>query len=85
MDHLQLFITNKNTGYMEWINAHAVLNSVLYSLIGIVMLVVCFYIIERITPENLYKEVVDKHNTALAIVAGAFMIAVAMIISSAIH
>ncbi|WP_276090517.1 DUF350 domain-containing protein [Pedobacter sp. JY14-1] len=59
--------------------------SVLYSVIGILILLISFWIIERITPENLWKEIIDKHNIALAIVCAAFMISVAIIISSAIH
>lgn len=59
--------------------------SVIYSLIGIFILVISFVILEKVTPENIYKEIVQKGNTALAIIAGAFIIAVAIIISSAIH
>lgn len=59
--------------------------SIIYSLLGIFILVVCFVIIEKLAPENLWKEIVDKQNVALAILAAAFMIAVAIIISSAIH
>jgi putative membrane protein len=69
----------------ELINFKYIIASVLYSVIGIVILVVAFWIIEKITPENLYKEILEKHNVALAIVCAAFMIAVAIIISSAIH
>ena len=67
------------------INLHYVVNSIVYSLIGIVILVVCFWIIEKITPENLWKEILINQNKALSILAGAFMIAIAIIISSAIH
>ncbi|MGA0555402.1 DUF350 domain-containing protein [Larkinella sp. VNQ87] len=59
--------------------------SVVYSLVGILILVVCFVIIEKLAPENLWKKIVDEQNVALAILAAAFMIAVAIIISSAIH
>lgn len=59
--------------------------SVIYSLIGIFILVISFIILEKITPENIYKEIVQKGNTALAIIAASFIIAVAIIISSAIH
>lgn len=62
-----------------------VVASLVYSFLGIFVLVICFVIIERITPENLWKEIIEKRNIALAILAAAFMIAVAMIISSAIH
>ncbi|GAB3901027.1 hypothetical protein GCM10028803_24980 [Larkinella knui] len=59
--------------------------SVVYSFVGILILVISFVIIEKIAPENLWKKIVDEENVALSILAAAFMIAVAIIISSAIH
>lgn len=59
--------------------------SIVFSLIGIFILIVTFVIVEKISPENLWKEIVVNKNTALAIMAGAFMIAIAMIISAALH
>ena len=69
----------------ELINLKYVIASVMYSVIGIIILLVSYWIIEKITPENLWKEIVEKHNIALPIVCASFMIAVAIIISSAIH
>ncbi|MES2110104.1 MAG: DUF350 domain-containing protein [Bacteroidota bacterium] len=62
-----------------------VISSVLYSVIGIVILLVSYWIIEKIKPEDIWKEIVYKQNVALAIVCASFMIAIAIIISSAIH
>jgi len=59
--------------------------SIVYSLIGIAILGICFWIFEKVTPENVWKEIIEKQNVALAIVSAAFMIAIAIIISSAIH
>ena len=70
---------------MEYLNMKYVIASVVYSFIGIFILLICFFIIEKITPENLWKEIIVNKNVALAILAAAFMIAVAIIISSAIH
>ncbi|MFN3403812.1 MAG: DUF350 domain-containing protein [Cytophagaceae bacterium] len=67
------------------INLKYVLNSVLYSFIGIMILVISFWLLEKLTPQSLWKEIIDEHNNALAIIAAAFVIAVALIISSAIH
>ena len=65
---------------------HPVVNSILYSFLGIAILVVAFVIVEVITPKhNLWKEVVEKQNMALAIVAGFFMLSIAIIIASAVH
>ncbi len=69
----------------HYLNIKYILSSVIYSGIGIIILVVSFWIIEKITPENLWKEILVNKNTALAIVAAAFMIAIAIIIASAIH
>ena len=59
--------------------------SVIYSFLGVLILILCYYIIEKITPENTWKEIVQNKNTAVAIVAGAFILAIAIIIASAIH
>jgi putative membrane protein len=69
----------------ELINYKYIVASVLYSVIGIIILLVSYWVIEKITPENLWKEIVHNNNIALAIVCASFMIAVAMIVSSAIH
>jgi putative membrane protein len=67
-------------------NTQLFLNSIVYSLLGIFILVIAFVIVEKITPRhNLWKEVVEEHNVALAIVATGFMLAVSIIIASAIH
>jgi putative membrane protein len=67
---------------MEW---KYLIASLVYSLVGIIVLGVTFWFVEKITPENLWKEILEKQNMALALLAAAFMIAVAIIISSAIH
>lgn len=67
------------------LDMQAVLASLLYSFIGIFVLVISFYVIEKISPENLYKEVVDKNNVAVSIIAGALILAISIIIASAIH
>jgi len=67
---------------MEW---KYVIASLLYSFIGIAVLGVSFWIFEKITPENIWKEIIEKQNVAIAIVSAAFMIAIALIIASAIH
>lgn len=69
----------------ELINVKYVVASILYSGLGILILLVSFWVIEKITPENLWKEILEKRNMALALMASAYMIALAIIIASAIH
>lgn len=62
-----------------------IIASIVYSLIGIAILGISFWIFEKVTPENVWKEIIEKQNVALAIVSAAFMIAISLIIASAIH
>jgi len=70
---------------MDPITIKAILNSVIFSLLGIVILVIAYFIIEKLTPENTWKEIAQNNNIAIAIIFGAFIIGIAMIISAAIH
>jgi len=69
----------------ELINYKYIVACLVYSLLGILILGVAFWVIEKITPENLWKEIIEEHNIALAIVCAAFIIAVAIIVSASIH
>lgn len=70
---------------MEFIAFKGIVNSLLFSLIGIVILLLGYFIIEKLTPENTWKEIVQNKNVALAIVFAALIIGLSMIISAAIH
>ena len=56
----------------------------IYALLGIVLFALAFFAIERMTPGTLWRELIDEHNTALAIVVGAMAIGVSIIIAAAI-
>lgn len=63
-----------------------IISSLVYSGIGILILLVTFAVIEIATPKhNLRREIMENKNVALAIFAGFFMLAIAIIIASAIH
>ncbi|MCZ8196188.1 MAG: DUF350 domain-containing protein [Flavobacterium sp.] len=70
---------------MEDILLKPVINSVLYSMLGFGILLICYYILEKLTPENTWKEIVQNKNTALAIVFAAFILGISLIIGFAIH
>jgi uncharacterized membrane protein YjfL (UPF0719 family) len=66
--------------------SNAILNSVLYSFLGVAILVIAFILVEVLTPNhNLRKEILEKQNLAVAILAGFFMLSIAVIVASAIH
>lgn len=66
--------------------SQAFINSILYSLLGIGILLIVFVLVEVLTPKhNLRKEILENKNMALALLAGFFMLSMAIIIASAIH
>jgi putative membrane protein len=60
-------------------------STVLYAVLGITIFVVGFRLWDWLTPVDIWKEIAEKHNIALAVMAGAIAIALAIIIGSAIH
>lgn len=72
---------------MDWFSLHArpVVDSLLYSVLGTIILLAAFAFIERVLPFSLRKEVAEDHNVALGIILGAFILGVSLIISSAIR
>ena len=69
----------------ELITVKYLVASIVYSVLGIVILFIAFWVIEKITPENLWKEILEKKYIVLVIVFTAFILAIAIIIISAIH
>ena len=70
---------------IEWLRPGIFFGSILYALIGVFVFWLCFVIIDKITPYDLWAEIVEKKNTALAIVVGAMCIAIGLIVSAAVH
>ncbi len=60
-------------------------STIVYALLGIAIFVIGFRLWDRMTPVDVWKEIAEKHNIALAVLAGAIAIALAIIIGSAIH
>ena len=56
-----------------------------YTLVGLLLFGVSYLIINRVLPFSLQKELVEEHNTAIAIVMAALIIAIAMIVVAAIN
>lgn len=58
--------------------------SVAYSALGIVMFAVSFAIIRAVTPFSIRKEIEEDQNVALAVVIGAVILGLSIIIAAAI-
>jgi len=70
---------------IEWLKPSVFFGSILFALIGVFVFWIAFVIIDKLTPYNLWDEIVEKKNVALAIVVGAMCIAIGLIVAAAIH
>jgi putative membrane protein len=64
---------------------HTLLAEALYAIVGILIFGIAFWLMEAVTPFSIRKEIEEDQNTALAILMGAVIIGIAMIISAAVH
>ena len=64
---------------------NALVNSLVFSVLGIVVFWGCFVVLDKLTPYELWKEICESKNVALAIVVGAMSIGICTIIAAAIH
>lgn len=62
-----------------------VTTTVIFVAIGLIVFTIAFFIVVVVSPFSVKKEIEEDQNTALAIIIGALIIGVAMIISSAIQ
>lgn len=71
----------------EWLTSHArpLLDSVVYSVLGGLILVVFFWVVQKVLPFSLRKEIEEDQNVSLAIILGAFILGLSLIIASAVH
>jgi putative membrane protein len=67
---------------MNW---QIISNSVLFAFLGVILFVTLFALIDKVTPYHLWRELVEKQNTALAIVIGFAALGICVIVAAAIH
>lgn len=70
---------------LEWLRPAVFFGSMLYALIGVVVFWLSFLLVDKLTPYNLWEELIEKKNVALAIVVGSTAIAIGLIVSAAVH
>jgi uncharacterized membrane protein YjfL (UPF0719 family) len=61
-----------------------ILAAVIYAVLGIAIFVSALVMINRLTPGTLWKEIIEEHNTALAILFAGFAISISLVIAAAI-
>lgn len=69
---------------LAWLKPGAFFGSVLYAFIGVIVFWLSFLIIDKLTPYDLWAELVEKQNMALAIVVGAMALGLSIIVAAAV-
>ncbi|MDC0679206.1 MULTISPECIES: DUF350 domain-containing protein [Sorangium] len=63
----------------------AVIGTLVFVAVGLLVFLLAFVLITKLTPFSIRKEIEEDQNTALAIVIGSVILGLAWIISAAIH
>ena len=59
--------------------------SVVYSVVGLATFLACFWVVDKLTPGDLWKEIVEKRNTAVAVFFGFLALGMSLIIAACLH
>lgn len=61
-----------------------VIAAAVFSLLGVVLFVVSFWVLDRLSPYDLWKEILEEHNTALALLIGLVALGLSIIVAAAV-
>lgn len=70
---------------IEWLKPAVFIGSIVYAMVGVLVFLICFLIVDKLTPYQLWHQIVSEKNVALAIVVGSIAIAIGLIVAAAIH
>jgi uncharacterized membrane protein YjfL (UPF0719 family) len=62
----------------------AVISTLAFAMIGIVVFAAAFWLMNKVAPFSIKKEIEEDHNTALAIIIAGILIGISLIISGAV-
>jgi putative membrane protein len=67
------------------VNIGFVINAVVFSFLGVGIFWISFVAIDKLTPYQLWKEIIEEQNIALAIIVGATSLGICIVIAASIH
>ena len=70
---------------IEWLKPDVIFGSLLYAVIGLAVFWLAFRLIDKLTPYDLWQEIVEKQNLALGLVVAAMSLGICIIVAAAIH
>ncbi|WP_428681526.1 DUF350 domain-containing protein [Sphingopyxis sp.] len=61
------------------------LATLIYAVMGIVIFIVSFVLVDLLTPGKLWAEIIERKNMAVALLAGSVAIGISNIIAAVMH
>ena len=61
------------------------ISTIVFVLLGLIVFALAFFVITKVTPFSVRKEIEDDQNVALAVVIASVILGSALIIAAAIH
>jgi putative membrane protein len=77
--------TTQEANKMNLVPLGNIVAALVFAFVGIFIFVIAFLVMDKLTPYHLWKEIVQEHNMALAILVGAMSLGICIIIAAAIH
>ena len=65
--------------------ANLIVLTLAFTTVGLILFAFAFWIMNKVAPFSVRKEIEDDQNTALAIVMGSVIIGIALIVAAAVH
>jgi uncharacterized membrane protein YjfL (UPF0719 family) len=65
--------------------ARVLLSSILYAVVGVILLLIAYRLLDLVTPTDMGRKIFDEGNMAVGLLAGFFILALAIVIHGAIH
>jgi uncharacterized membrane protein YjfL (UPF0719 family) len=62
-----------------------VLNGLIFAALGVLVFVIAFSLVIKLSPLNLWKQIGEERNVAAAILAGAVALGICWIIAATLH
>ena len=67
------------------LNTNVFLNTVIYTIFGVIVFAVAFFAMVKLSPFPIRKELEEDHNVAVAVLMASVILGLAIIIAAALH